>query len=140
MIKTLTAGLVALSLTLGTVAPNAAHAEIDEGEAIVGIITLLLLGAAIANDNDNDRSPGRGDRPRDNSWRLVPAECLRTIETRRGDTVRMFPRRCMERNYAHVNRLPSRCEITVRNARGHLRHGWTPRCLRQAGFRRDDRH
>lgn len=131
MLKTLTAGVLALALTLTSVTATPARAEISEGDAVVGLITLLLLGAAISNrDNDNPQVDQRG---RGENWRVLPAHCLTTVNTRGGE-VRMFGLRCLNRNYAHVNRLPARCEISVRGPR-HMRHGYVPRCLRHEGFR-----
>lgn len=131
MMKTLTAALLALSLGLGTVAATPARAQISDEEAVIGLLGLFLLGAAIAksNDKDDDARPER----RDPRWRLLPARCLTRVNTRHGP-VRMFGKRCMNRHYDHVNRLPQRCEISVRGPR-NMRHGYTPRCLRHAGFR-----
>jgi len=129
--KTLTAGLLALSLGLGTVTATPAHATLSDEEKVIGLLSLFLLGAAIAQNND-DKSDARRDR-RDNRWRELPARCLTSVSTRRGD-VRMFGERCLRRHYDHVNRLPARCEISVRGPR-HMRHGYVPRCLRHAGFR-----
>ncbi|PWG16429.1 hypothetical protein [Salibaculum griseiflavum] len=131
MMKTLTAGLLALSLGLGTVTATPAHATLSDEEKVIGLLSLFLLGAAIAQNND-DKSDARRDR-RDNRWRELPARCLTSVSTRRGD-VRMFGERCLRRHYDHVNRLPARCEISVRGPR-HMRHGYVPRCLRHAGFR-----
>ena len=131
MMKTLTAALVALSLGLGTVSASPAHAEISEKEAVIGLLGLLLLGAAITQ-NSTDGDTARPER-RDPSWRVLPARCLTRINTRHGQ-VRMFAKRCMNRNYDHVNRLPERCEISVRGAR-HMRQGYAPRCLHHAGLR-----
>ena len=131
MMKTLTACLLALSLGLGTVTATPAHATLSDEEKVIGLLSLFLLGAAIAQNNDN-KSDARRDR-RDNRWRELPARCLTSVSTRRGD-VRMFGERCLRRHYDHVNRLPARCEISVRGSR-HMRHGYVPRCLRHAGFR-----
>lgn len=140
MIKTLTAITLSLSLAFTSVTATPAHAELSDDEA-VGIIALLLFGAAIAasnntNDDRADTVRDRGHRPErrgDASWREIPAQCLTTVTTRRGDQVRMFGRRCLNNNYRFVNRLPERCEISVRG-RNNMRHGYVPRCLRNEGF------
>lgn len=132
MLKTMTAGVLALSLSLTSLTATPARAELTDDQAVVGLLTLLLIGAAVANNrNDDNRDRDRGSRRE--RWRELPAECLTTVNTRGGE-VRMFGRRCMVNNYDHVNRLPDRCEITVRNRRGNMRHGYVPRCLRQSGF------
>ena len=64
----------------------------------------------------------------------IPARCLKYVETRRGDTVRLLGQRCLNRHYRHVHRLPERCETKVRTYDG-VRRGYKPRCVRKHGFR-----
>jgi len=71
--------------------------------------------------------------PRRVSRNLLPPRCLRSFSTREGK-VRMFPRRCLERNYSHVNRLPRECFQRIRTRDGK-RAGFGARCLRRNGFR-----
>lgn len=137
MMKTLTAGLLALGLGLGTVTATPAHAGLSDEEKVIGLLSLFLLGAAIAQHDDDRKTDTRRDR-RGDAWRALPARCLTSVATRRGE-VRMFGERCLRRHYDHVNRLPERCAISVRGSR-HMRHGYVPRCLRHAGFRLDRRH
>lgn len=132
--KTFTAGILAATLALTSITPTRANADVTEGDAIVGIITLLLLGAALSDNNNVTIEPRTVQPPR-NNWRILPAECRRTFETRRGDRVRMFTRRCMQNNYRHVDRLPDDCFVRIRTDRGERRQGWRARCLRNAGFR-----
>ncbi len=81
--------------------------------------------------------PGQGITPRPLPRRvnrkLLPQECFRSFDTRRGK-VRMFGRRCLERNYRAVNRLPQSCFVRVRTTEGK-RAGFSARCLRQNGYR-----
>lgn len=65
--------------------------------------------------------------------KLLPQECFRSFETRRGQ-VRMFGARCLQRNYKFVNRLPQSCEYIFNTKRGD-RRGYEARCLRKNGFR-----
>jgi hypothetical protein len=71
--------------------------------------------------------------PRRVDTRLLPGNCLRSVQTRRGQ-VQMFEQRCLEQNYRFVNRLPRNCAQTIRTDRGH-RAGYDARCLRQSGYR-----
>lgn len=71
--------------------------------------------------------------PRRVNRKLLPQKCFRSFDTRRGK-VRMFARRCLERNYRFVNRLPQNCFQRVRTYEGK-RAGFGARCLRQNGYR-----
>lgn len=142
--KTLTAGILAASLALTSLTPTSASARMSDEDALAGILTLLFLGAAIHNSRDNDRAvpaPAPAPRPQanNNRWRVLPANCLRRIETRRGETVRLFTQRCLQNNYSHMNRLPQACHVRVRTAEGQRRQGFRARCLRNAGFRTNQR-
>ncbi|WP_296419505.1 hypothetical protein [Pseudooctadecabacter sp.] len=134
--KTLTAGVLAVSIGIAGMAPTPARASFSEGDAIVGIITLLLLGAAIENSRD-DGNDDRRDRPRvdRDAFRTLPDSCLRRVIRRNGDPIRFFPQRCMTNNYNFVSRLPDRCHVQFRTQNGQHRTGWRARCLRNEGFR-----
>lgn len=80
----------------------------------------------------NYRRDDRHDSRRDS--RIVPAQCLRQVDTR-GGTQRFFAARCLERTMANANRLPQQCAIQVPGDRGN-RWGYAPRCLRDYGWRR----
>jgi len=77
----------------------------------------------------------RDHRPewRRHEARALPGECLRIIQTRRGQE-RIFSRHCLQREYRHVNRLPEQCHVRFRTDRGP-REGYAARCLRQSGYR-----
>ena len=144
IMKTLTAGVLAISLTVTSLAPTSAAADISKDGAIAGILTLLFLGAAIHNSRDNDVSPAPAPerRPRPTltrDWRVLPADCLRNVTRRNGNTIRMFGQRCLTNNYAHVNRLPQACHVRVRTENGQNRPGFRARCLRNQGFRTNQR-
>ncbi len=131
MYKTMIAGALALTLGMTSLAPTQVRAEISNEEAWGALLGLLVLGAVIRESRKDDPAPVVNPRPNRN---VIPAQCLRRIETRRGETVRLFGRRCMQNNYRGFDRLPERCEVTVRTDNGR-RNGFRPRCLRQAGFR-----
>ena len=133
--KTLTAGVLSLTLALTSLAPTNVQAGISDEDAVAGILTLLLLGAVIHNRNDRTE---RATTPR-RDWRVLPANCIRQHTRRNGNTVRIFGQRCLNNNYAHVDRLPEACHIRFRNENGQRRQGYRVRCMRNQGFR-TDRH
>lgn len=143
--KTLTAGTLALSLALTGMAPTQASAGLSEEDAVVGVLTLLLLGAAIHNSRDNDRvvshpAPVRPARPQAaRDWRILPLHCRQDFRQQNGNGIHLFSQSCLNNNYAHVNRLPQACHVRVRAANGQHRQGFRAACLRNAGFRTNQR-
>ncbi len=159
MLKSLTAGITALSLTLATAMPAQANGvdREDVGKLLIGLAAVAVIGAAIENNNRSNRRVTRvHDRtnhaphvtpPRANDWaglnrsnrrNILPHDCVRRVETRFGN-YRMFGHRCLERNYRHVNSLPARCAVRVYSNNGP-RRGFDPLCLREQGYRSDRRH
>jgi len=139
--KSLTAGVLAASLALTSLTPTRADAWSDEDVA-VGVITLLLLGAAIHNSRSNDTpAPAPPPQPprETREWRVLPVDCLRNATRRNGNTIRYFGQRCLNNNYAHVSRLPERCHVRFRNANDQRRQGYRAGCLRNEGFRTNRR-
>lgn len=65
--------------------------------------------------------------------KLLPGQCLRSLETRHGK-VRMFGNRCLQRNYSFAHRLPQHCNFSFKTRDGY-RRGYEARCLRDAGYR-----
>lgn len=65
--------------------------------------------------------------------KLLPQKCFRSFNSRNGK-VRMFARRCLEKNYRFVNRLPQNCVQRIRTHDGK-RIGYGARCLQQNGYR-----
>lgn len=91
-------------------------------------------------ERQGQRTYGKSNRhvqpkplPRRVDRKLLPQNCFRSFETRRGQ-VHMFGRRCLERNFRYVNRLPQNCAQRVRTDRG-VRAGFDARCLRRNGYR-----
>ncbi len=66
------------------------------------------------------------------SRKLLPGNCLRSINTRHGQK-RIFGGRCLNSNFRHVNKLPDACHTEFR-ANGQKRHGYGARCLRSNGY------
>lgn len=142
----------ALALTGAAATPAQAADDEDIARAIAGIAALFIIGRAISEsrERDRDRDPApqvRRDRASD--WtrdrlrehgfhRLLPRECFAVQETRRGPQP-YFGKRCLQRHYRWADRLPARCEIRIEGYR-HDRVGYSPRCLRHAGYRMDRRY
>ncbi|WP_375254612.1 hypothetical protein [Yoonia sp.] len=159
MFKPIIAGITAVSLTFASMAPAYANGvdRDDVGKLLIGIAAIAALNAAIDSNNRNDRSEVRNARTQRannnrqnwadlnrsrqqnaNRGRVLPRECLRTIDTRFG-VQRIFDQRCLNRNYNRVNRLPDRCAVRIYTTNGP-RNGYDPLCLREAGFRATRRH
>ena len=66
------------------------------------------------------------------SRKLLPSNCLRSINTRQGQK-RIFGNRCLNSNFRHVNKLPDACYTEFR-AKGQNHHGYGARCLRNKGY------
>jgi hypothetical protein len=154
MFKHLIVGITALSLTFASAAPAQANGfdREDVGKMLIGIAAIAALNAAIQSNKRDDRAAERSEPVQhrtnrsNNSWadlnrhrghdqarnRDLPRECLRSVKTRFG-TQRLFGQRCLERNYARVNRLPNRCAVRIYTADGP-RRGFDPLCLREQGF------
>jgi hypothetical protein len=135
--KTLSAGVLSLTLALTALSPTTAAAQVSDEDAIAGILALLFIGAAVHHSRNNNGRPAPAVEPtrQPRNWRVLPAECLRSIDTRRGNSVRMFTQRCLTNNYNFTNRLPQECYVRVRTENGQLRQGYRARCMRNAGFR-----
>ncbi len=141
---TFTAGLLAATMALTALTPNTAAARMSD-EEIAGLFGLFALGLVIHNSRKDDRTapaPVQTDNNRNDrnnrgrrNWHVLPSQCLTTVETRRGHTVRMFGQRCLTNNYRFTNRLPQHCRISFRGERGAQRQGYNARCMRNAGFR-----
>ena len=136
--KTLTAGVLAATLSFTAVAPTTATADLSRDDAIVGIATLLLLGAAIHGSNNNSPAPVQTS-PRNQGqaygWRVLPADCYRQVERRSGGEVRFFGQGCLNNSYRAVDRLPRACRVEFRGPHGNMRRGYGVQCLRNHGFR-----
>ncbi|MGY3438771.1 MULTISPECIES: hypothetical protein [unclassified Marinovum] len=110
---------------------------------VIGAGTLLLLNQLANNNGGFER--GRGYEPerrykkksKKRGYAPLPGYCLTRVQSRDGP-VRMYGQRCLNRNYRHADRLPQSCKVQVRtrdNGRRVTRVGYSPRCLRNRGFR-----
>jgi hypothetical protein len=139
------AAATAIAGFAASAAPARADAE-DVAKALAGIAALVIIGKAIEDRNDRrDRGhvtqnyhrplPQVTPRPLPPQVqrKFLPASCLRSVQTRRGEQS-FFGARCLQQNYRHANRLPQACSVQVPTQRG-WRYGYDPRCLRQSGYR-----
>jgi len=157
MFKTMTAGLLALSLTFTSATSTQAQglSEDDVGKLIFGILATAAIAHAV-KENRNDRAERREvqrerERPQverrqtrrdilrhDSQARrsadrsVLPRSCVRTFDDRFGSQT-MLGRRCLERNFDRAAHLPNQCAVRVFTDRGP-RNGYNPRCLRQMGY------
>lgn len=132
--KTLTAGLLAVSLTFTSLTPTTAQAGMSDDD-IAGLLTLLIIGAAIHHSRNSDDAEPTPPPRETRAWRQLPEHCFRRMTRQNGNQIRYFGQRCMERNYDHMNRLPQACHVRFRNMDGQRRQGYRARCLRENGFR-----
>lgn len=141
------ATIVAAAMTVTAVSSAPARADDDFVKLIMGAAAIYALSQTLKDDRRRDTvsrnqpptsyAPDVRPRPlpdRARKAKPIPARCLKYVETRRGDTVRLLGQRCLNRHYRHVHRLPERCETKVRTYNG-VRHGYKPRCVRKHGFR-----
>lgn len=142
------AGLLCAALALGAFTASPVKAGMSDEEVVTGLLALLFLGVAIDNRRDRNEAT-RAQAARENAvrpapdrpsrWfeadRTLPAICLRTWETRLGDTIRIFGQRCLEREYRNSTALPADCYTHIRLANGQRRQGYLVRCLREHGYR-----
>ena len=135
MKNALTGTVIAAALALSSLAPapaRAADAE-DVLKLVLGIGAIYVIGKAIENKPARAapvyRQENRSDASR---HKVVPAECLRTYETRNGP-VRGYSKPCLEQELRRPARLPEACEMTLRTEYGR-RDIYAPRCLRREGW------
>lgn len=160
-IATITAASIALT-AIGAAPAFAGNRETTQ--AIATILGLAVVGKLIHDRNDRKKDrhqnstpayhppkphvqqhhtpnytppayhePKPRPLPQRANRKLLPKQCFRSFETYRGK-VRMFPSRCLNRNYDYAYRLPRQCEYTFNTPRGE-RRGYEARCLRDRGYR-----
>ena len=144
----------AIAITGFSAAPARAGQD-DMTKALAALAGLAVLGVVIhkvREDNKKrkprviDRRYGPEDRlredvrrgveprplPRRVNRKLLPQQCLRSVESREG-RMRVFGQRCLERNYRFTDSLPRKCEQKFRTDRGK-RVGYGARCLSRKGY------
>jgi len=141
-----------LAITTYSAAPARAASEEDIARLLAGAATLFIIGKAIQSSRDNDRKKVKVHRqsrevyqqPRarhQNQFRDqrphrragLPAACLTRVDTRRG-TLRVFGKRCLDRNYQSARPLPQQC-LRRFETRHAPRLAYTAGCLRDNGYR-----
>ncbi len=145
MFAKLIATIAGAAMLIGVAGARPAQAGDDDvARALAVIAGLAILGKVIKDRNDDQAVTRHGqintfnDRlaprplPQKAKRKLLPGNCLRSFETRRG-TVRMFGRKCLNNSYRHVNSLPQHCAVRVRTNQGP-RAGYEARCLRHQGY------
>ena len=80
------------------------------------------------------RNPNVQNQQRNRGYKryALPSQCLRILNTARGDR-RGYGNRCLQRNYQFANKLPRNCEFQVRTDRG-VRTVYGRRCLSRDGW------
>lgn len=149
------ATIAAAAVAVTAVGNAPARADEDVLRALAAIAGIAIVGKVIHDRNERKREKSHvarnvhkapvyhnhkkvydlAPRPlpqRAKNRRLLPGDCLRTAETRQG-RVRYFGKRCLERNFNYVNRLPQACAIRLRGD-DRNRRGYEARCLRREGY------
>lgn len=141
---------LALVITAASAAPARADSE-DVNRALAAIVGLAIVGAAIANANNDDHPRVQthvysNPRPRQVQPRhvqprplpnvargkILPAHCMRHFQVNKGH-LRAFGHRCLQNNFAGTRYLPAQCHRKIQ-ARGGHRNVYGLRCLRQYGY------
>ncbi|MGB7242433.1 MAG: hypothetical protein WBC93_10145 [Sulfitobacter sp.] len=148
------AAIVSTAMLVTGISAAPARADTDDlAKALAAIVGVAIIGSAINNRKHRKEDAQRARQaapvqrryvdpgyrvqprplPRRVARKLLPGQCLRTFNTRRG-TLSVFGERCLQNNYRHVNRLPSNCYRTVRTRNGQ-RRGYEAQCLRSSGYK-----
>ena len=153
MRKTLTAGVTALSLLLATAAPTQAANNDGLNKAVIGLLAAGAIGLAINQNNTpqvvevehnrrfGDRDNHRRTVPQSRNTRRadpLPGNCFRRIELGNGRTQSVFTESCLDQRYADNAALPRQCLTNLGGPNGS-RQGYEANCLRNRGFRSDQR-
>lgn len=136
LFKSMMAGVLACSLALTSPAPARAQDQFDNQDAVVGLLALLLIGAAIHHSRDDDPAPAPVPVA---DWRDVPLQCLRHAIRDNGNRINYYGQRCMTNNYGFHERLPAVCHVRFTREDGRQRQGYRRGCLRNHGFRVNQR-
>jgi hypothetical protein len=139
----LTAGAVALTVVLGTVAP----ARADDNRDLVKALAAIAIIGVIAHEAGKDRDPEpvehrRDDDRRHGGWQppryqpqprpRIPAACAIEIEGRDRRNLVVYAESCL-RDHG-IDRLPRGCARDIRYY-GRFDRVYSERCLSEAGFR-----
>ena len=156
MTRRFIATVVGASLVVTALGALPVRADEDLAKALAAIVGIAIVGKVISDKLEDDRKqpvatrnrttddyrfvnrnrtedvitrwqPQRADR------RLLPGDCLRSYKTR-GERVRVFGKRCLQRNYEFNRSLPRDCEVAFR-INDRKRRGYDARCLRREGYK-----
>lgn len=149
------ATIVAAALAVTALGSAPARADDDVLRGLAAIAGIAIVGKVIHDRNKRKREQHtvtrqahkapvihRNNRvydlqprplPHRANRRLLPGNCLRSADTRQG-RVRYFGKRCLERSYKHVNRLPQYCAVRF-HGEDRSRRGYEARCLRREGYK-----
>ncbi|TCM87567.1 hypothetical protein [Rhodovulum steppense] len=135
------APLLAAAVALTPIAAAPARAADDLARILLGAAAVYVI---VDKLESNRRAVNRVEKSQAAGWQsprgynrhqVIPASCVRTINTRRGPE-RVVTERCL-RNEG-IRRLPDRCEISVRGNRGSV-DAYRLSCLQNAGYRVEGR-
>lgn len=136
MFKHMTAAVLSMSLAISTLSTTPARADEDVAKVLAGLVALGIIAKVI--DDRNDRKVTRHAKPAPvvvqpkPVRKVAPNRCLRNQWTHRGNR-QVYSAHCMRR---HTDvRLPRDCRREVRTRDGENFRFFTPRCLRQHGWR-----
>ena len=148
--------VAALAVTSWTAAPARAGSD-DFAKIVAGVAALAIIGAAIADRNDNDdyrgitrnqryHDPYYRENPRGHRFdrkhrrdrfrsrlRPLPHHCRRGGRTFDG-YIEGYGRRCLFNNYSQFNALPHECATRVRARNGRTRIIYPDYCLNRRGL------
>lgn len=139
------AAVATLTVFITSFAAAPARAESDDlAKALAGIAALAIIGKYIHDKNDRDHfTHNRQVRrphvikpkplPHRVSRKALPERCIRHIQTRNGNTRRVFGARCLNNHYRFANQLPRNCARQIETHRG-WRSVYGARCLRNNGY------
>lgn len=163
MYRRFISSLIAASIAITAIGAAPAHAgDRDTVRTLAAILGVAVVGKIIHDNNKKKRSqhqaapvyqhprahqprvnqprhnpprytPQPRHQPRHVNRKLLPQQCFRSFETRKGKVL-MFGDQCLRRNFAGAKRLPQRCHYKFGTPDG-LRAGYEARCLRDAGYK-----
>ncbi len=161
--KVALSGLTALSLSLSPLPAVAAPDGEDVFKALAGLAVLGIIANEINDRDRKRSSSNSAVKTHNPSWSIegkknprviegeirrprhvnkapkhvrrarLPDQCLRIVDTRRGDRL-VYGNRCLNRNYIYAEHLPNRCRVTVRTENRN-RQVYGARCLARDGWR-----
>lgn len=148
------ATIIAAAVAVTAIGSAPARADEDVLRALAAIAGIAIVGKVIHDRNERKQQthsvtrniykaplyPNQGrvydlkprPLPKRVNRRLLPGDCLRSVQTRQG-RVRYFGQRCLQRSYKFANRLPQSCAVRFRGV-DHNRRGYDARCLSRAGY------